>query len=182
MKCLRAILLIHSWSLYQQDWDILLYSRKQCSVIAMETLCGCFKCTDWGVFKEAATDIHKYTETVSDYITFCNGLRIPTIPITSYPNDQPWFNTYIKHKLQAKQECTKTSHKYKKARYAAEKATNIGTASVTGFHYDEPPTSSSLLSKLTNSKKAAGLDNISPCVLATLRCLHRHIQCVSFPM
>ena len=77
---------------------------KQWSVNAMETLRGCFECTDWGVFKEAAADIDEYTETVSDYITFCEGLCIPTKTITIYPNDKPWFNTSIKHKLQVKHE------------------------------------------------------------------------------
>ena len=56
---------------------------KQWSVNAMETLRGCFEGTDWGVFKEAATDIHEYTDTVSDYITFCEGVCIPTKTITS---------------------------------------------------------------------------------------------------
>ena len=51
---------------------------KQWSVNAVETLRGCFECTDWGVFKESTADIHEYTETVSDYITFCEGLCIPT--------------------------------------------------------------------------------------------------------
>ena len=39
------------------------------------------------------------------------------------PNDKPWFNTYIKHKLQAKQDAYKDNDKdkYNKARYAAEK-------------------------------------------------------------
>ena len=88
------------------------------------------ECTDWGVFKEAATNIHKYTETVSDYITFCEGLCIATKTITSYPNDKPWFNTYIKHKLQAKQDAYKDNDKdkYKTARYAAEKAGKTGKA------------------------------------------------------
>ena len=63
------------------------------------------------MFKEAAADIHEYTETVNDYITFCEGLCIPTITITSYPNDKPWFNTYIKQKLQAKHDKTKTMTK-----------------------------------------------------------------------
>ena len=62
-------------------------SVKQWSLNAMETLRGCFECTDWGVFKEAAADIDEYTETVSDYVTFCEGLCIPTKTITSYPND-----------------------------------------------------------------------------------------------
>ena len=87
---------------------------KQWSVNAMETLRGCFECTDWAVFKQAAADIDEYTETVSDYITFCEGLCIPTktITITTQPNDKPWFNTYIKQKLQAKHDAktmTKTN-------------------------------------------------------------------------
>ena len=77
---------------------------KQWSVNAMETLRGCFECTDWGVFKEAAADIDEYTVTVSDYITFCEGLCIPTKTIIIYPNDKPWFNTSIKHKLQVKHQ------------------------------------------------------------------------------
>ena len=82
----------------------------------------------WGVFKEAATDIHEYTETVSDYVNFCEGPCIPTKTITSYSNDKPWFNTYIKHKLQAKQDAYKDNDKdkYKNARYAAEKAIKTG--------------------------------------------------------
>ena len=80
------------------------------------------------MFKEAATDIHEYTETVSDYVNFCEGPCIPTKTITSYSNDKPWFNTYIKHKLQAKQDAYKDNDKdkYKNARYAAEKAIKTG--------------------------------------------------------
>ena len=103
---------------------------KQWSVNAMETLRGCFECTDWGVFKEAAADIDEYTETVSDYITFCEGLCIPTKTITIYPNDKPWFNTSIKHKLQVKHDAFKANDKdkYKKARYEAENAIKTGKA------------------------------------------------------
>ena len=157
-----------------------------------------------GCVKEATTDIHEYTETVC----------IPTKTITSYPNDKPWLNTYIKLKLNAKQDAFKDNDKdkYKKARCASEKAIKTGMAkyrdkfeenlttnnskniwqglkaitnykphpknntttdtslpdtlndvyrcfdklntsppsSVTGFHCDEPPSSSSLLSQLTN--------------------------------
>ena len=105
---------------------------KQWSVNAMETLRSCFECTDLGVFKEAAANIDEYTETVTDYITFCEGLCIPTKTITIYPNDKPWFNTYIKHKLQAKHDAYKDNdkdkYKYKKASYEAENAIKTGKA------------------------------------------------------
>ena len=86
---------------------------KQWSLDAVESLRGCFECTDWGVFKEAAADIHEYTESVSDYITFCEGLCIPTRTIKIYHNNKPWFKTDIKHKLQAKQEAYKGNDKDK---------------------------------------------------------------------
>ena len=91
---------------------------------------GCFECSDWGVFKEAATDIHEYTESVSDYITFCEGLCILTKTIKTYHNNKPWFKTDIKHKLQAKQETYKGNDKdkYKQVRYAAEKAIKTAKA------------------------------------------------------
>ena len=68
---------------------------KQWSLDAVESLLGCFECTDWGVFKEAAADIIEYTETVSEYITFCEGLCIPTKTIKIYHNKKPWFKTII---------------------------------------------------------------------------------------
>ena len=105
-------------------------SVKQWSLDAVESLRGCFECTDWGVFKEAAADIHEYTESVSDYITFCEGFCIPTKTITIYHNNKPWFKTDSKHKLQAKQEAYKGNDKdkYKQARYAAEKAIKTAKA------------------------------------------------------
>ena len=86
---------------------------KQWSVDAVESLRGCIECTGWGVFKDAAVDIHEYTESVSDYITFCEDLCIPTKTIKDYHNNKPWFKTYIKHILQAKQEAYKGTDKDK---------------------------------------------------------------------
>jgi len=44
--------------------------------------------------------------------------------IMIYPKDKPRFNTYFKHKLRAKQDVYKDNYndKYKKTRYATEKA------------------------------------------------------------
>ena len=50
---------------------------------------------------EATADIDEYTE----------GLCIPIKTITSYLNDKPWFNTYIKHKLQAKHDAKTNTRK-----------------------------------------------------------------------
>ena len=51
---------------------------KQCSVNAVQTLRCCFECTDSGVFKEAVTDIHEYTDTVTN---FMNDDKIQYLPI-----------------------------------------------------------------------------------------------------
>ena len=38
---------------------------------------GCFDCTDWTVFVECFSDVCKLTDTVSDYISFCEDCVIP---------------------------------------------------------------------------------------------------------
>ena len=50
-----------------------------------------------GVIEEAATDILEHTGTVSDYITFCEGLCIPTKTTKSYTNE----NTLIQYMYEA---------------------------------------------------------------------------------
>ena len=69
------------------------------SVAALQ---GCLECTDWSVFKETATDIDEYTDSVTSYISFCEQLCIPTKTVTIYGNNKPWFKTSIKNKLVAK--------------------------------------------------------------------------------
>ena len=128
---------------------------KQWSVNAMETLCGCFERTDWGVFKEAATDIHEYTDTVSDYITFCEGLCIPTKTITSCPNDKPWFNTDIKHrrnkmrtKIMTKTNTRKRDMQRKRPSRPARPKT------VTSLRRISPPTTLRTFGRVIRSVKA----------------------------
>ena len=63
--------------------------------------------------------------------TFTNTQRQSVITSPSAKaNGKPWFNIYIKHKLQTKQDPYKDNDtdKYKKAKYAAEKATKTGKA------------------------------------------------------
>ena len=91
---------------------------------ATEKLRGCFEATDWGTFSESASDLHEYTETVTDYISFCESVCIPTKTVKSYGNDKPWFTKDIKMKLKKKHAAFKSEDKsnYKQARYVAEKA------------------------------------------------------------
>ncbi len=41
------------------------------SRVTSEALQDCFNITDWNKFKQVATDLQEYTETVTAYITKC---------------------------------------------------------------------------------------------------------------
>ena len=43
----------------------------------IEGLCGCFECTDWGVFLESCDDLTELNDHVTGYIKFCEGLICP---------------------------------------------------------------------------------------------------------
>lgn len=53
-----------------------------------DSLQGCLDATDHSTFKEATNNIHKDTETVSDYTSWCTSICAP-----KFPNQKPWFNT-----------------------------------------------------------------------------------------
>ena len=76
---------------------------KQWTTTAVETLQGCFDCTDWNVFKDEATDLDEYTEIVCDYISFCENVCVPAKTIKIFPNDKPWCNGAIRKKLHEKE-------------------------------------------------------------------------------
>ncbi|KAK3767412.1 hypothetical protein RRG08_032089 [Elysia crispata] len=40
----------------------------------IEDLCGCFECTDWGVFLESCDDLTQLNDHVTGDIKFCEGL------------------------------------------------------------------------------------------------------------
>ncbi len=61
---------------------------------ATSTLQDCFQCTDWNMFKEAATynnhtDLQEYTETVTAYIKKCMDDVTVTKTITTRANQKP---------------------------------------------------------------------------------------------
>uniref|UniRef100_A0A3B1K1K8 Reverse transcriptase domain-containing protein n=1 Tax=Astyanax mexicanus TaxID=7994 RepID=A0A3B1K1K8_ASTMX len=74
---------------------------------AMTTLQGCFDCTDWSVFKEAASygkviDIGEYAETVSAYIQKCIEDVQTTKHIISRANEKPWMTSELRKLLKAR--------------------------------------------------------------------------------
>lgn len=69
---------------------------------AVESLQNCFETTDWNVFRDLDTDIHQYTDTVTDYIKFCETTCIPTTAKTTYPNSNAWYNKQVSRMIKAK--------------------------------------------------------------------------------
>ena len=54
-----------------------------------EELSGCFACTDWEMFVESCSDINELTDTVTEYIKFCEDNVVPRKKIKIYPNNRP---------------------------------------------------------------------------------------------
>ena len=76
---------------------------RQWTSSAIDTLRECFNCTTWDVFLENSTSIDECTDTILDYVKFCEDLCVPTKTVTVYPNQKPWFNGLLRSKLKAKQ-------------------------------------------------------------------------------
>ena len=61
---------------------------------SVETLKGCFLCTDWSIFHEL--DLNEATETITDYIHFCVDIVVPKKSILHYPNNKPYITKEVK--------------------------------------------------------------------------------------
>ena len=84
-----------------------------------EALRSCFECTDWSTFEHACTDLDKYIDTVTAYISFCVESRIPTWTVCVYTNDKPWFMKEVKNKLVAKDAAFRSGdgEEFRRAKY-----------------------------------------------------------------
>lgn len=60
----------------------------------IETLKGCFQCTEWNIFHRL--DVDTAAETVTDYIQFCVDNTIPKKEITVYPNNKSYITKEVK--------------------------------------------------------------------------------------
>jgi hypothetical protein len=61
---------------------------------SLETLKGCFECTDWSIFEGVTLD--EMTETITGYITFCVETVVPSKTVKIYPNNKPWITKELK--------------------------------------------------------------------------------------
>ncbi len=61
---------------------------------SVETLRGCFECTDWNMFHNL--ELNEATETITDYINFCVNNVVPKKVILHYPNNKPHITKEVK--------------------------------------------------------------------------------------
>ncbi len=83
---------------------------------ATSTLQDCFQCTDWNMFKEAATynnhtDLQEYTETVTAYIKKCMDDVTVTKTITTRANQKPWMTAEVRGLLKTRDEAFRSGDK-----------------------------------------------------------------------
>ncbi|KAG7499465.1 hypothetical protein JOB18_039315 [Solea senegalensis] len=69
---------------------------------AIRELNGCLHNTNWDVFKDSCTNLDELTDTVVNYITFCEEMIIPRKTITLYPNNKPWVSKSLKNSINKK--------------------------------------------------------------------------------
>ena len=86
---------------------------------SVEHLQACLEATDWDTFKNVSADLDEYTDTVTQYISFCVDSCIPTRTVVTYPNQKPWFTKDIRDKMHARNEAFKRGDQlgYKTCRY-----------------------------------------------------------------
>ena len=87
---------------------------------------GCFACTDWNVFRDNASTLEEWVDTVTNYIKFCEQTCISTKGIKIYPNNKPWINTSIKHEINKKKKAFMTGDRHE--RKIAQRNLNITLA------------------------------------------------------
>lgn len=59
--------------------------------------------TDWEIFFQSCEgDLNLLTDSISSYLTFCEGTVIPTKQVKLYPNNKPWVTKDLKQCLNNK--------------------------------------------------------------------------------
>ncbi|CAG5884454.1 unnamed protein product [Menidia menidia] len=79
----------------------------------MSALQDCFECTEWSIFKEAATDnqrtnVEEYAASVSDYISWCMENETATKTIVTRANQKPWMTKEVRAKLRERNAAFKS--------------------------------------------------------------------------
>ncbi len=83
---------------------------------ATAALQGCFKCRDWHMFRDAATqenhiNLEEYTPSVSSYISKCVDDVVITKTIKSFPNQKAWMKREMRALSRAKKAAFRSGDK-----------------------------------------------------------------------
>ena len=87
---------------------------------SIETLKGCFLCTDWDIF--LSHDLNEATDVITDYINFCVDNIIPKKHVLHFPNNKPYITQDIKACINKKKMAFKAKDRAEIA--AAQKELN----------------------------------------------------------
>ena len=68
---------------------------------AIDTLQACFECTEWEVLTQG-NSLEEATDVVTDYITFCEAMVVPTKTVKVFSNNKPWITKALKSTLNEK--------------------------------------------------------------------------------
>ncbi|KAK2919151.1 hypothetical protein Q8A73_003522 [Channa argus] len=154
---------------------------------AISALQDCFECTDWDMFREAATNgdsinLEEYTSTVTSYISKCVDDVTISKTITTHSNRKPWINANVCALLKQRDAAFRTGDKtaLRTARAKLSHALNHFYARFEAQNNvkarkSTPPPSDQVLCLTTaevrktlcrvNPRKSAGPDNIPGRVL-----------------
>ncbi|KAK3510333.1 hypothetical protein QTP70_002152 [Hemibagrus guttatus] len=83
---------------------------------AISALQDCFDCTDWDMFREAATkgnttDLEKYTLSVTSYISKCIDDMTVSKSITTRSNQKPWMTAKVRVLLKSRDSAFRAGDK-----------------------------------------------------------------------
>ncbi|KAI5625239.1 hypothetical protein C0J50_15201, partial [Silurus asotus] len=83
---------------------------------SMSALQDCFECTDWDMFREAATNgdfinLEKYTSTVTSYIGKCIDDVTISKTITTRLNQKPWMTAKVRALLKTRDSAFRAGDK-----------------------------------------------------------------------
>lgn len=70
--------------------------------VSIETLKGCFLCTDWSIFHSLELD--EATDTINDYMKFCIDNVAAKKEVVIYPNNKPYITKEIKESINRKKQ------------------------------------------------------------------------------
>lgn len=91
----NTVLLIPTYRTALKNSKSLVKSVNVWSSDSIETLKGCFLCTDWDMFS-GENNLDYATEVTTDYIQFCIDTVIPKKTIKTFPNSKPYITKEVK--------------------------------------------------------------------------------------